>query len=916
MSKGSGESQKGSLTESGRNAIEDRLEELNLAGEGHTAGPDEAKSLLAIMQVPQHQSQTVMEKMFPTSQARPLLDIVDCISEITSWGDQEMEVLLHRVGVFQQAFLKVDIDGSGTLTLKEVFLMMDTLGVDKSFAADLMAFLDDDGSGEISWLEFVEGISSKEFKEKFPHVTLEAICTMPSCMDGNKYVSQAEEEATLKDLPSVERFMHWMLTKVYGDRDSKKEAYQENVRAHSPATPVSVESRDVFPQTPPGESMKKARQDIATPPAVMIEVQDIAETRNPILETEGTVLPHQLWMHDTDPDLSCTWQTVQTAKKRKLVVVTKTQPRNASAVMTGVVSPKGKGPKGVQKQHMQTIAETQRMLQSWQAEYELSLRVPQAVEEAKAVEEAEATILQPMVAWSADPPAFQSESSERRKRQSSVKLARSITTMKAMKVEETKAHVLTQRKTMKMWACIYGAVFGGVLAGVGAALLAKVLNDFVETFFDPDAQMIEFNIFAGLLSCVWSIGEMMVCCVAAIAAAAKMSGICGIVLVPMDHERAMLAGSLARSALELGHPQGRFLGVNPHKKINKNMLLINTLIYMSSRGATKFIVKMAVKKIAPRTAIKFLEFAPLASEIALNVMFNYLTVRFAMSEVMVCCIGPSAGVEGTSQLIKTRHERLIRENSELRTKPLPDQVKRCCLRAVGICITTTMSLHPNTRHLLQHLTMLFIDEGFIRRSLDALSEKGTLEKIASRNSPMITSRSTSRSTFRKSISTLADSEKKNCLDYMCCCCASWIKRKIHNLTKLEDADVDLGIAGASIEALGLDDEEAFFEELQELEHDHDWDLVLCMLVLGFLLDGRLTGKEWRLIQKACRFRNPPREPSRASLNILQKMYQDGKPTSAADFLAVVCPEKEDEMQGFTASIVVCLRSCLGYLNIF
>jgi len=888
-----GEGQKkGLLTAGGRDQIQDQLEHLQLAGESHMVGPDQVKSLLTIMQVPQQHKLGVMEKIFQGSEEAALSDVVDCISETTQWGDQEMEVLLHRVGVFQQAFQKVDIDDSGTLTLKEVFLMMETLGVDKSFAADLMAFLDDDGSGEISWAEFVEGISSPEFKKKFPHVTLEAICTMPSCMDGNKFVSPEEQEAALSDLPTVEYFMYWVLTRVYGRGDGAK------VEKAPANTPTSLESSD-SDFLPPGSSptldnsLKDAREDIEAPPVMMPESpKDEPMPPLPLALSSSTTLPHQLWMHDTDPDLSCTWQTVETEKKRKLVVVTKTQPRNPSAVLTGVVAPKGMG-----KQNMVTIAETQRMLQSWQAEYELSIKGPPA----ELVETVETGM-----AWAS--PKFSSESVTPG---STKRLHKSVSAIQAMKVEETKAHVLNERKRLKVWGCIYAAVFGGVVAGVVAALMSQALNDFVGGIWDPEEQMIEYNVGAGLLSCIWSVAEMMICCVAAISAAAKMTAVCGIVLVPMDRERAMLAGSLARSALELGHPQGKFFGVNPHKKVSKNLLLIHTVLYMSSRGATKFIVKMVLKKIAPRTAIKFLEFAALWVELALNVIFNYLTVRFAMSEVMLCCLGPSAAVEVTSQLIKARHERLILDDSELRTKPLPDLVKRCCLRAVGICITTTMSLHPNTRHLLQHLGMLFVDDGFLRRSLDDLRENGLAERLAVARS----SKSMRRSSFKESLSNLSVQDKKTSLDYMCCCCANWLKQKIRNWTNLEE--LSTGLESHGVEGLGLDDEDIFFAELEGLQHDHDFNLVLSMLVLGFLLDGRLSGKEWKLIVQGCRKRNPPQDPSRAAMSALMRKYQDGSPMCADDFLAVVSPDSEDEVGGlFCSYLNVQLRALSSYLNVF
>lgn len=172
----------------------------------------------------------------------------------------------------------------------------------------------------------------------------------------------------------------------------------------------------------------------------------------------------------------------------------------------------------------------------------------------------------------------------------------------------------------------------------------------------------------------------------------------------------MLAGSLARSALELGHPKVRTFGIDPYKRANKYLLLIYALIYMGSRGITKFFAKLIMKKVAPRTILKVTEFAPLVVEVLINVLFNWVTVSYAMNEVMICSLGPSATVEVTSQLIKAHRQSATVE------EPLSDEVKLLALRAVGVSITYKMQLHPNSRFLLNHVVSLFADQSFVKRA--------------------------------------------------------------------------------------------------------------------------------------------------------------------------------------------------------
>eukprot|EP00913_Durusdinium_trenchii_P026291 g24669.t1 len=293
-----------------------------------------------------------------------------------------------------------------------------------------------------------------------------------------------------------------------------------------------------------------------------------------------------------------------------------------------------------------------------------------------------------------------------------------------------------------------------------------------------------------------------------------MTRICGILLVPMDKERAMLAGSLARSALELGHPKVRTFGIDPYKRANKCLLLFYALIYMGSRGVTKFIIKLIVKKAAPRTLLKVTEFAPLAVEVFINVVFNSVTVNYAMNEVMICSLGPSATVEVTSQLIKA-HRRS--KNVE---EPLSDELKLLALRAVGVSITYKMQLHPNSRFLLNHVVGLFADQTFVKRAKEDYGHSCGVQRTKSR-----VSQRSHRSTQSK--------QRRRC----CGCRSSPASADPTETLHEELAD------------LGLDEEDLFFDGLTGLNH-RDALFACSMLVLALMLDGRIGRQDWAFIQRA------------------------------------------------------------------
>lgn len=473
---------------------------------------------------------------------------------------------------------------------------------------------------------------------------------------------------------------------------------------------------------------------------------------------------------------------------------------------------------------------------------------------------------------------FQGLTKKRPAKTKTITLEEAVTSIRSMEVKEKhKAHVLTEAKRKAMWRCAHAAVLAGILAGVGAAFFAQALNDFTTTIVDEEEDFIAWNVLAGTFSLIWSMAEMLVCVVAALVAAVKMTRICGIMLVPMDKERAMLAGSLARAALELGHPKVRTFGIDPHKKASKFLLLLYALIYMGSRGITKFLIKLIVKKVAPRTLLKFAELAPLVIEIMINVLFNFVTVRYAMNEVIICALGPSATVEVTSQLVKAH--RKSRDVDE----PLSDRLKLLALRAVGVSITYKMQLHPNSRCLLDHIVELFVDEGFVRR---AKARDGIMNEIKAKTKSKA-SAVAGGSMFGR-------------------CCRS--KPPVVNAEPTETYHEELA-------DLGLDDEDAFFEALGGL-NARDSLFACSILFLALMLDGRIGSKDWSFIQQAARSVRPPLEAKWPSAVHLMSIFVSGRQMTAELFHDIFQTSKEGEASAATCCDVMSgvMRSATEYTN--
>jgi len=65
-----------------------------------------------------------------------------------------------------------------------------------------------------------------------------------------------------------------------------------------------------------------------------------------------------------------------------------------------------------------------------------------------------------------------------------------------------------------------------------------------------------------------------------------------------------VTAALVRAALEMEPPRGSFNGINPLRESSQLGLVLAFLGYKLKRGATTFLMRLAMKKVAPRFAAK------------------------------------------------------------------------------------------------------------------------------------------------------------------------------------------------------------------------------------------------------------------------------------------------------------------------
>ncbi|CAE7686518.1 unnamed protein product [Symbiodinium sp. CCMP2592] len=320
----------------GKSIAQNCSDNLDLIDQDQSGDLDhaEVETLLAAMGLQGDDSKNILLAIFRDGGRKTNhLELTEAILDNSDLDQETLEVMLGRVALFGKVFRRLDANGDGQLSLSEIIKMMEMLNIDTKLAADMMAFLDADDSGEVTWQEFVRGVCSNQFKVLFPEITLEALVDLPSSLQWDKFVSEDEQVSAIRGLPTVEKTLYWVLSLMYGNSSHRRISPEddEDLRSllHSSDLVVKRLSEKSAGRKSGGQTGLDTAianiQEPAQPLAIDMEKEALPSLSSPCMAHVETVSKGAFAVSDI-PAL------VKTMNQKTVVVVTRKHPKHPAKV--------------------------------------------------------------------------------------------------------------------------------------------------------------------------------------------------------------------------------------------------------------------------------------------------------------------------------------------------------------------------------------------------------------------------------------------------------------------------------------------------------------------------------------------------------------------------------------------------------
>jgi len=184
----------------------------------------------------------------------------------------------------------------------------------------------------------------------------------------------------------------------------------------------------------------------------------------------------------------------------------------------------------------------------------------------------------------------------------------------------------------------------------------------------------------------------------------KVANCLDLRLKPLNKDRAFVAASLVRAALELGNNNELVYGVNPLKETNARsdlMVVVLGILYRAKIAISGFLIKVVMKRFVARGGAKYM--LPWAA-VPATAVWNAFVGHVIMKEAMLRGCGISTGIELFNQIVGDHNE-------------LSDLCKLQICRAIGCNITHQRDMYPTKEVLLKHAveTLGMVKSGVVRR---------------------------------------------------------------------------------------------------------------------------------------------------------------------------------------------------------
>jgi hypothetical protein len=267
-------------------------------------------------------------------------------------------------------------------------------------------------------------------------------------------------------------------------------------------------------------------------------------------------------------------------------------------------------------------------------------------------------------------------------------------------------HVLNPQERAAMRRVQAGAIFRSALAGAlsgGASAAAEVI---AEPLLPPGAAVfstdgLEYWAFLGGVTLLAAALEILFLYWDTLRSVHELARQAGLELFGKDRKTSdeALVDGLARAALELPNPIDLSARVNPHREVRKWRLVLASLAYKAKVGVTNFLVKMLVRRMLGRAAVRSVlgALVPFVA-VPVTATWNALVTWRVLREARIRAMGPSA----LAELVETAFSDVAN---------LSPQGRLSAVRAVAAAIVRTQDLHPNLVRMLSLVSKRAGDTG-------------------------------------------------------------------------------------------------------------------------------------------------------------------------------------------------------------
>ena len=256
-------------------------------------------------------------------------------------------------------------------------------------------------------------------------------------------------------------------------------------------------------------------------------------------------------------------------------------------------------------------------------------------------------------------------------------------------------HVLNEGERRALMRVEVGAISRAALAGAISGGLSAAAEVYADNRW-PDNPVAYWTLL-GVVTAIASVSEIAFIYWDTLRSVHELARVAGLELFGKDRSASdeALVDALARAALELPNPVDLQARVNPHREAQKWRLVLISLAYKAKVGVTNFLVKLLIRRVLSRVALRgLLPFVALPVTAAWNAVVTWLVLR----EARIRAMGPSA----VDELVRVVFDDAPQLSAEGRLS---------AVRAVASAIVRTQDLHPNLVRLLTTVSARAGDTG-------------------------------------------------------------------------------------------------------------------------------------------------------------------------------------------------------------